>query len=115
MKHAQAINARHAGAWRLAKNQIWNVPSDTNKILFEIETRGEFVAVKIRGLAATVDGKVFGVRTMGSPKVAGYFMAGQVSINGKKYKCFTGSRLFERPDKTLCDVDVLWVQGYSAP
>jgi hypothetical protein len=101
------------GSWILEKNPIWNIPADTNEIRFNIETIGPWsIPLRVKALAVTLDGKVFGERTMYAPKESGYQLEGRVSIGGKKYRAWTSSQLFERPDKSLCEVAVLYVSGY---
>lgn len=101
----------HPGAWKLEPNDIWNVPDDTNELRHDIETRPGFhqTILKIVGLAIDLDGKIYGMRSLISPKESGYQMEGRVSIGGKKHRAFTSSKLFERPDGSLCDVGVLIV------
>jgi hypothetical protein len=38
---------------------------------------------------------VYGPRTLSQPKQDGYCLSGKVSINGKSYRAFTSSELFE--------------------
>jgi hypothetical protein len=113
------------GAWKLPDNPLWNIP-DAGEDRFDITTTGSGwnIITKIRGLAiAALDrdpltsepskGYVFGYRTMNRPKESGYQLEGRISIGGKKYRAFTSSILFERSDKTLCDVAVLYVCNWK--
>jgi len=105
----------YPGAWKLPHNDVWNVPDDVHELRFEFETVGPWSIIrKLRGIAMTLDGKVFGERSLLNPKESGYQMEGQVSIEGKKYRAFTSSQLFERPDGSLCDVAMLVVCDYNA-
>lgn len=102
----------HPGAWKLAKNDVWNVPdAPTNEVRFNIETSGSGwnVIVGIAGLAIEPDGKIWGWRKLHKPKESGYVHEGVVSVGGEKLRAFTSSRLFERPDGSLCDVGVLYI------
>jgi len=110
--HTQATV--NPGAWTLPANDVWNVPADVGEQRFEIETvdRAPWPYVRITGLAVTLDGKIFGMRTMNRPRESGYQQEGRVSVGGKKYRAFTSSTLFERPDGSLVDVGVLVVCGY---
>lgn len=105
--------ARHVSAacWTLEKNDVWNVPdAPTNEVRFEIETRGPWQIVsKVRGLAMTDDGRVYGLRNLLDARQSGYDMNGKVSIAGRKYRAFTSSKLFQRPDGSLVDVGILYV------
>jgi hypothetical protein len=108
MKFAQA--EKHPGAWKLPDNDIWNLPTEGGEQRFEIDTVGPWQVVKtVRGLAVDYNGRVFGIRSMHAPKESGYNMEGRVSVGGKKYRAFTSSRLFERPDGSLIDVAILYV------
>ena len=103
-----------AGAWKLPKNDIWNIPEAVEK-RFEYETGARFhkPIVSLSALAITLDGRVFGHRRMTAPRESGYNMEGRVSIGGKKYRAFTSSKLFEREDGLLCEVAVLVVCNYK--
>ncbi len=107
--YVQAIVA--PGAWRIPPNPIWNLPPEGGELRFEIETTGYGwnLVKSIRGVAATLGGKIYGPRNLIRPAESGYQMTGYVSIGGKKKKAFTGSQLFERPDGSLIDVAVLWI------
>lgn len=110
------VQAKPAGgAWTLKKNTIWNIPEPgIDEVRFEYKTEGPWHNVKsLSGLAVTLRGKVFGIRSLIAPREDGYNMKGRVSIGGKKYPAFTSSRLFEREDKSLCSVGVLVVCRYD--
>ncbi len=55
--------------------------------------------------------RVFGPRTLTGIRQDGHALEGRVSINGKSYRAFTSSQLFELPDGTLVDVAILHVCG----
>ena len=44
---------------------------------------------------------VYGMRTMSNVKQGGYELEGRVSVNGKKYTCFTSSQSFEIDGKSI--------------
>ena len=104
-----AIAVPGAGSWKLPRNNIWNVPDEpVNEVPFQYETQGPWGFIKaLRGLVIDLNGCVYGMRSLSRPKQDGYVMRGYVSIGGKKHRVFTGTKLFERPDRTLCSVDVL--------
>ena len=103
----------HPGAWKLKENEVWNIPKHgINEVRFEFETIGPWIK-KLQGLALTLDGKIFGERSLTEPKESGYVMEGRVSVQGKKYRAFTSSKLFEREDGSLVDVGVLVVCKYG--
>jgi hypothetical protein len=52
---------------------------------------------------------LYGERTMSSLKRCGYDMEGRVFVDGKKFRGFTSSQLFELPDGRLLDVAVIHV------
>lgn len=101
------------GAWKLPHNDVWNVPSDTNEVRFDMESTGYGwnVLTRLEGIAVTMDGRIFGKRKLMNFRESGYQMEGRVSIGGKKYRAFTSSKLFEREDGSLCEVAVLVVCG----
>lgn len=110
LKYAQATIL--PGSWKLSKNEIWNIPEKPiNEIRFQKEQLKNFAGtiVSITALVIDCNGKVYGIRKAREIKEDGYCCRGRVSVNGKKVKCFTASKLFEREDGSLCDVAVLWV------
>lgn len=52
----------------------------------------------------------YGLRTMTSCRQSGYDLEGYVSINGKKYSCFTSSQLFELEDGKLINVAIIYAR-----
>lgn len=106
MKKANAIT--NAGSWKLENNEVWNIPAKpTNQVHFEMVTVGPWQIIKtLKALVIDMDGGVYGIRSMYAPSEIGYTSFGRVSLNGKKVKAFTSSRMFEREDGSLCDVAV---------
>lgn len=110
--------------WHLAENPIWNVPTDNNDVHFEIgTTAGPFASINhVRGLAVLATGydrtddphpfvnrmQIIGVRSLDKARQSGYDMLGTVRGNGRKYRAFTSSALFERADKSLVNVAILY-------
>ena len=106
----------YPGAWNLPSNGVWNPDFTKDEQRFEYEARGPWsIICKLRGIAITLDGKVFGPRSLSEPKAQGYVMEGRVSIGGKKYRAFTSNKLFENGEGDLVDVGVLVVCGYEQP
>lgn len=104
---------KNSGAWYLPRNTVWNVPKG-DEIRGKLETRGPWsLPVSYTALVITMDGKVFGVRTMSYPKESGYHLEGFVSIGGKKYSGFTSSRMFVRDDNSLIDVAVIIIREFK--
>lgn len=54
---------------------------------------------------------IYGVRTMGSIHQSGYELEGRVSVNGKKYRAFTSSQLFELPNGNLVNAAIIHACG----
>lgn len=108
-KYAQA--EVHAGAWKLPENEVWNVPAKPeNEVRFDFETRGPWgIIARIAGLAIEPDGKIWGWRELKRPKESGYVHEGHVNVGGERVRAFTSSRLFERPDGSLCSVACLYL------
>lgn len=109
-KFAQAIVG--PGSWKLSKNEIWNIPNHpTDDVHFEIEQLSNFAGtiISLKALVIDSEGRIYGIRKAREIKSDGYGATGRVSVNGKKVKCFTSSKLFEREDGSLCDVAVLWI------
>ena len=107
MKSKFAIAEMSAGSWKLDKNDVWNIPPDTDSVRFKCETIGPWgLLLTLKALAVSFEGRVYGVRTMYRPVEGGHTQFGRISIGGKKCKAFTSSRLFEREDGSLCDVAV---------
>jgi hypothetical protein len=101
------------GAWKLPKNDVWNVPdAPENEVRGEFETAGPWSLLKsYKALATDREGRIYGWRSLSHPQEDGYCHRGWVKIKGKSYKAFTSSVLFERPDKSLCNVATLYVCG----
>lgn len=117
MKFAQAIVS--PGSWKLSKNKIWNIPENP-EVHFKIEHESDFFSLtksivgKITAITALVidhSGKIYGVRKATGIREDenGDVFNGRISVNGKKVKCYTGSKLFEHEDGSLCEVAVLWI------
>ena len=101
-----------AGSWKLpTDNPIWNIPDDVHSVSFEMKQGEGFhrPLISLRALAIDLDGKVYGIRTMGKPRESGYQQEGRVSIGGRNVRAFTSRKLFERADGSLCDVAVFIV------
>ena len=116
MKFAQAFAG--LGPWKLSKNEIWSIPENP-KVHFKIEQESDFASlsnsligkiISITALVINHHGKVYGIQKAIEIKEDkdGLFN-GQIFINDDKVKCYTGSKLFEREDGSLCDVAVLWI------
>lgn len=110
-------------AWSLADNEVWSVPADVHEVRFDIETnRGGWQTLRsIKGLAILHTGKdtshygeyvnemqIIGIRSLNNPRESGHEQEGHVNANGKRYRAFTSSVLFMRPDGSLCDVAILY-------
>lgn len=54
---------------------------------------------------------VYGIRTLTPAKESGYALEGKVSVNGRKYRGFTSSQLFELPDGKLINVATIHACG----
>jgi hypothetical protein len=52
---------------------------------------------------------VYGLRTLTKVNQSGHELEGRVSINGKSYRGFTSSQLFELPDGRLVSVAIIHV------
>lgn len=103
---------RDGGAWTLAQNDLWNIPEGLSGSKFEVKYAGQYgfqYPTALRGLAMTMTGQILGIRSLSDMKQEGYACHGRVSIGGKKRRAFTSTRLFQRPDKSLVNVDVLIV------
>lgn len=110
-KFVQAIIS--PGSWKLPKNEIWNIPEKPiNDVHFVIKQLNNFAStiISITALVCDMDGKIYGMRKASNIKEQGYGAKGRVSVNGKKYSCWTSSQLFEREDGSLCDVAILHIR-----
>jgi hypothetical protein len=110
-KFVQAIV--NPGAWKLPKNEIWNIPEKPiNEIRFVIEQLNNFagIVISLTALVCDLEGRIYGIRKASNIKEQGYNSTGRISVNGKKYSCWTSSQLFEREDGSLCDVAILHIR-----
>lgn len=91
-------------------NGVWELPSRATEIHHKITASGPWMIVtKIRSLAVTLAGDIYGMRTMTRCRECGYDQEGRVKVGGKWVRAFTSSKLFRRPDGSLVDVAVLVV------
>ena len=106
-----ALAQVRAGAWKLEPNDVWSVPDDVAEVPFQMERwPGYHAPLKsVRGIAMDEQGCVYGPRVLSGAREMGHCLEGRVSIGGQKYRAFTSSRLFERPDGSLVDVGILYV------
>lgn len=116
-KFVQAIV--NPGSWKLSKNEIWNVPENDVHFVIEQLNNFECTITSITALVCDLEGRIYGIRKASDIKEQGYNSTGRVSVNGKKYSCWTSSQLFEREDKSvhfvsphgsLCEVAVLRIR-----
>ena len=110
------------GSWKLSKNEIWNVPEKpVSEVHFVIKQLNNFACtiISITALVCDLEGRIYGIRKASNIKEQGYNSTGRISVNGKKYSCWTSSQLFEREDKSvhfvsscgsLCEVAVLRIR-----
>jgi len=81
------------------------------------EKRGKYthtgpwqIPVSYRAIAIDCDAQViYGSRSLCNVKDLGYELGGQVSINGRKHRGFTGNVLIELPDGKLINLAVIHV------
>lgn len=99
------------GSWSLEQNDVWNVPAGREDVRGEMATSGGIMPTiySYRALAMDQDGFVYGMKSLNNPRESGHDLEGKVRIDGKVYRAFTSSKLFERPDGSLCDVAILYV------
>lgn len=119
-KFVQAIVS--PGSWKLSKNEIWNIPEKPiNGVHFVTKQLNNFACtiISITALVCDLEGRIYGIRKASNIKEQGYNCTGRISVNGKKYSCWTSSQLFEREDKSvhfvsshgsLCEVAVLRIR-----
>lgn len=107
----QFVQAIHgAGCWTLPPNDVWNVPDGVGEVRGDLRTFGPWaLPVSYRALAVDCDCRVYGVRTLSRVRESGYALEGRVKVNGRSYRGFTSSQLFQRPDGSLVDVAVIHV------
>lgn len=102
------------GAVTLAPNDVWNIPDTEDR--GTLKTHGPWrIAVSFRAVAIDSDGYVYGERTLTNVRESGYVLEGRVSIDGRKYRGFTSSALFERPDGSLVSVATIHVCTPDGP
>jgi hypothetical protein len=113
---AKQCHPPYDSTYTLEQNEVWNLPNNCGEIRFDLEM-GPMPFCSIRKIhALAVDYKsrtVFGLRSLCDFHDEGYIHRGRVSINGKKYRAFTSSMMFERTDGSLVDVAVLLVSGWE--
>ena len=107
----------------------WGIPSDDidkGKSRGNLQTIGPWqIPLSYRALAVsarwdsskgytTVKSKtVFGVRSLSACRQEGYCLEGRVSVNGKTYRGFSSSQLFELPEGKLIDVAIVFVCAFN--
>jgi len=110
---------RKGGAYLLSPNDTFYPTAEQladGQIRGEITTRGPWqIITGYRALAVsgkTWEGKpltVYGFRSLNKARECGHELEGRVSVNGKTYRGFTTSVLFELPDGKLIDVAAIHV------
>jgi hypothetical protein len=100
------------GHWVLPENDVWNVPDEDLRFDMDFYPGPWRVIKSVKGMAKTLDGKVFGVRTLSGAKESGYCLEGKVSIGGKKYRGFTSSTLFKK-DGQWVEVATIIVSNFD--
>jgi len=73
----------------------WQIPISYKAVC--IDTLYEKIEHRVQPVTVTI----FGPRTMTNVRQGGYELEGFVSIKGKKYTCFTSSKLFEVEGKLI--------------
>lgn len=85
-----------------------------DEIKLEIKTRTCWnIPVSVKGLAVSQNfdnGEItiHGWRTMTECRQSGYCLEGRVSVNGRKYTCFTSSQLFELENNHLISAQTIF-------
>lgn len=100
------------GSWPApGPNAIWTLPDGVGEVRGESTCcPGWFAAIRTyRALACDAWGRIYGMRSLSHPRESGHDLEGRVSIGGRSYRAVTGSQLFERPDRTLRRVAILYV------
>ena len=87
----------------LKSRGMWQIPVSYKALL---ETK---VFDDTKGYTTVPSADIFGVGTLSKPKQSGYQLEGRVSLNGKKYRGFTSSQLFELPDGHLVAIATIFV------
>jgi hypothetical protein len=115
MKRTKYVVADTASsAWKLPPNNVWNVPDGVDEVRGSLKTTCMCrIPVSYRALAAGFHGYVYGTRTLSALRESGYCLEGSVQIAGRRYRGFTSSQLFERPDGSLVDVATIHVCAES--
>lgn len=101
-------------------NPVWTVPeTTTGEVRGDIKTYGPWgIPVSYKALAMSCEfgdystpknAKAYGVRTLSNVRESGHVLEGTVSVGGRKYRGFTSSALFQRPDGSLVDVEIIHV------
>lgn len=96
------------GSYRLAKNDVWNVPAEDQWGGHEVVGPWQ-ITRSYRAVAIDSDGYVFGERQLRNPREEGHCLEGTVSVCGQRYWAFTSSTLFQYDNKTLVNVATLHV------
>lgn len=97
------------GAYRLAVNDVWNVPESVNSIRGELKTSGMWqLPVSYRALCVDSERNIYGIRTLTNVQQSGYEIEGRVSVNGKRVRGFSSSMLFYTPSGKLVDVAIIY-------
>lgn len=119
MTHQTLTCERKGGAYLLSPNDTFypNTEQLTDgQIRGEITSRGPWQTISsYRALAVsgrTWDGEaltVYGICSLNEARECGHELEGRVSVNGKTYRGFTTSVLFELPDGKLIDVAAIHV------
>lgn len=63
------------------------------------------------GITSSGPVSVFGVRVLSGCRQSGYELEGRVSVDGKRYRGFTSSQLFELPNGRLINVATIHACG----
>jgi hypothetical protein len=80
----------------------WGVPVSYRAVV----ENGEFDNPK--GYTENKRARFWAVRTMTNVRQSGHHLEGRVSLNGKKYRAFTTSQMFELPDGKLISVATIF-------
>jgi len=98
------------GAWRVPENPLWNPPQEDQALESNAPLWPTWIQpTSLRGLVVDLEGRIYGVRAMHDLRQDGYAMRGRVSLGGRKFPAFTGSRLFVHPDGSLVNVSCLMI------
>jgi hypothetical protein len=83
----------------------WGIPVSYKALAMSVKYTPED---KQRYTAENDGATAYGIRTLTNVRQGGYELEGRVSVNGKKYRGFTSSQLFEIDGK-LVDVATIYV------